>query len=299
MEERKEEHRSGIFSSYSNPWLIGLAVVLLVVLGLSLDYGYYGYREHAKVKQLTSNQAVLHSTLSQIQNHLDMLSTKLNQISAMQNAALRSANVPPANTFPRMTSSTVIRTAPANRSLSELQARVDDQQKQLRETQAEIAKTRLDLEGNLNLTRGELNGSIAKTHEELVALEKRGERDYFEFELTKSKQFERSGPLMLSLRKADTKHQRYDLAMIVDDNELGKKSVNLYEPIWIHAGEDAQPEQVVVNEISKDRVHGYVSVPKYRQLRSGTSTTPISTDSQSLNPTSGSQNPQQTPQPGH
>ena len=58
-----------------------------------------------------------------------------------------------------------------------------DQQKQLKETQDEVAKDRSDLEGSinstrddLNSTRDDLNGSIAKTHDELVALEKRGER---------------------------------------------------------------------------------------------------------------------------
>src|SRR5260370_32896700 len=87
-----------------------------------------------------------------------------------------------------------------NKRLKELQARIDEQQKQLKETQDQVAKNRTDLEGNLNSTRDELNGSIAKTHEELVALSKRGERSYFEFDLTKSKQFQRLGPLTWPLR---------------------------------------------------------------------------------------------------
>ena len=134
----------------------------------------------------------------------------------------------------------------------------------LKETQDQVAKNRVDLEGNLNSTRDELNGSIAKTHEELVALAKRGERSYFEFDLTKSKQFQRVGPLTLSLRKADTKHKSYDLEMVVDDNKLTKKKVNLYEPIWIHTENDSQPVQVVVNRVEKNLVHGYVSAPKYK-----------------------------------
>ncbi len=132
------------------------------------------------------------------------------------------------------------------------------------QTQAEVAKNRADLEGNLNSTRDELNGSIAKTHEELVALAKRGERSYFEFDLTKSKEFQRVGPLTLSLRKADTKHKSYDLQMIVDDNQLTKKHVNLYEPIWIHTENESQPVQVVVNRVEKNLIHGYVSAPKYK-----------------------------------
>jgi len=145
-----------------------------------------------------------------------------------------------------------------------LQAQLNEQQKQLKETQDAVAKNREDLEGSIHATRDELNGSIAKTHDELVALEKKGERSYFEFDLSKSKQFQRVGPVTLSLRKSDTKHKNYDLAMIVDDNELNKKKVNLYEPIWIHTENDSQPVQVVVNRVGKDMVHGYVSAPKYK-----------------------------------
>ena len=134
----------------------------------------------------------------------------------------------------------------------------------MKETQDLIAKNRTELEGSLNSTRDELNGSIAKTHEELVALAKRGERSYFEFDLAKSKQFQRVGPLTLSLHKADTKHNTFDMVMIVGDSQLTNKKVNLYEPIWIHAENESQAVQVVVNRIAKDRVHGYVSAPKYK-----------------------------------
>ena len=52
--------------------------------------------------------------------------------------------------------------------------------------------------------------------------------------------------------------------MIVDDQQLSKKKINLYEPVWIHRTDDPQPVQIVVNKIDKDRIHGYVSAPKYR-----------------------------------
>src|SRR5260370_35290752 len=107
-------------------------------------------------------------------------------------------------------------------------------------------------------------GSIAKTHYELVVLEKHGERSYFEFEPGKSKQLQRVGHLTLSLRRADSKHMNYDMSMVVDDNQLSKKRVNLYEPIWIHTENESQPVQVVVNKISKNFVHGYISAPKYK-----------------------------------
>lgn len=79
--------------------------------------------------------------------------------------------------------------------------------------------------------------------------------------------------------------------MLVDDNFLNKRKVDLFEPIWI-SGSDSQPMQIAVNSITKDRVHGYVSAPKYQQPRvvatsSGGSTGPqnltsVSTNSQTI-----------------
>jgi hypothetical protein len=40
----------------------------------------------------------------------------------------------------------------------------------------------------------------------------------------------------ISLRKADTKHKRFDLGMQVDDNKLTKSGVNLYQTVWISLG---------------------------------------------------------------
>src|SRR5262249_5852322 len=154
--------------------------------------------------------------------------------------------------------------AGSSRQFKQLQTAVKDQQKQLKDTQDLVSKKRTDIEGELISTKDEMNGSIAKTHEELVVLQKRGERNYFEFDIAKSKSFQREGPISISLRKADTKHKSYDIVMIVDDDQLTKKKINLYEPVWIHRADDPQPVQIVVNKIGKDSIHGYVSAPKYR-----------------------------------
>jgi hypothetical protein len=132
-----------------------------------------------------------------------------------------------------------------------MQAQLDAQGKQIDETR-----------GDLVNTRTELTGSIAHTHDELVLLEK-GEKNYYEFDLGKSKQFQREGPIELSLRKANEKHQYADLQLIVEDRNLIQKHVNAYQPVWFYSDKE-QPIQVVINEVSKDHIHGYVSAPKYR-----------------------------------
>jgi hypothetical protein len=246
-----------------NRWLVVASVALLVLAGLAFGYGY---RQQILAGHLAAQQSMATATISDMQGQLNTLTTKLNEMTAAQQAAEAAAAQKKASAANGTGAKTVAgkRTTAESKRLKELQARIDEQQKQLKDTQDQVAKNRSDLEGSLNSTRDELNGSIAKTHEELVVLQKRGERNYFEFDLSKSKQFQRFGPITLSLRRTDAKHMNYDVSMVVDDNQLSKKKVNLYEPIWIHAENESQPVQVVVNKIGKNFVHGYISAPKYR-----------------------------------
>ena len=171
----------------------------------------------------------------------------------------------------------------------QVQDRLAEQQKQIQDAQEGIQETRSELENNLSSTRDDLNGSIARAHDELVELGKRGERKYFEFDLTKSKQFQRVGSISLSLRKADTKHQRYEIAALLDDFTLSKKNVNLYEPVFLNPEGAQQPLQLVVNRIDKDQVHGYVSEPKYKSSESASNASQPA-DSPSGSPTTNSLN---------
>ena len=242
---------SGVAASIERKrWLIDFMLVLAVVV---LAFGY-GYRQHLKVRHLAAQESVANATIDDLQQQLNNVADKLNNVAAAQQVAV-GAGV-------QTTRKQTAKTAGVDKRYKQLQMQLTEQQRQLKETQDLVAKNQRELEWSLNSRRDELNGSIAKTHEEVVALAKRGERSYFEFDLAKSKEFQRFGPLPLSLRKADPKHNSFDMAMIVDDNPLMKKKVNLYEPIWIHRENQSQPVLVVVNRITKDFVHGYVSAPK-------------------------------------
>jgi uncharacterized coiled-coil protein SlyX len=308
----------------ANRLLLILVVALLGIAGVAFAYGLH---QQSMVRQLTAQTATDTASMNQMQGQLHAVTAKLNDLTAAQASPQATATstqpseaaasglsedssvkatetsssstpVAPAKPAP-VKKHVAKRRAPAvDKKYEQLQAQLAEQQKQLKDTQDEVAKNRSDLEGTINSTRDDLNGSIAKTHDELVALEKRGERSYFEFDLSKSKQFQRVGPLTLSLRKADTKHKNYDVAMIVDDNELQKKKVNLYEPIWIHTENDSQPVQIIVNRIDKDTVHGYISAPKYKPSElsaiGAANVTPVSAKSPANTPVpSQPQQPQQ------
>lgn len=272
MEEQENNHeidnRAHEASARGNRWLLGLLILLFVATAVSLGYGYH---QQSTASQLAAQDQQLSASVSQLHSQLDALSSKLADLSTAVANSQAAQQAPPSPQTAAKSKAAGPHSASANRSgagdrrLKQLQSQLDDQKKQLADTRDEVAKNRADLEGNISSTRDELNGSIARTHDELVALAKRSERNFFEFDLNKSKSFQRTGPIELSLRKADTKHKSYNLQMLVDDDTLSKKNVNLYEPIWIHRADDPQPVQIVVNHIEKDHVHGYVSAPKYKQ----------------------------------
>src|SRR5882724_961110 len=230
----KYEHDSGESSSStsSRSWLVVAVLASLLCTAVAVGYGFH---QQSVVSQLTSRNQDMTSTVTDMRSQIDALGSKLKDVSteaAAATAALQEQQNAAAKTGGKGVSAK--QRAASSRQLKQLQAKMDDQQKQLKDTQDLVAKNRTDLEGALSSTKDELNGSIATTHEELVALQKRGERNYFEFDIAKSKSFQREGPLSISLRKADTKNKNYDIAMVVDDNQLTKKKINLYEPVWIH-----------------------------------------------------------------
>jgi len=262
MEENFEEMKmkEGRALSNANRWLVATLVALIVVAGVALGYGY---RQQILVGHLTAQQSMANATIGDMQGQVNALTSKLNEVT-VRSKQLQRLNKRKLQRLihPQAKAAATKRTTTENKRLKELQARIDDQQKRLKDTQDEVAKNRADLEGNLNSTRDDLNGSIAKTHEELVALAKRGERSYFEFDLKKSKEFQRIGTADDRAAEGGYETQELQRRNGCDDNKLSKKNVNLYEPIWIHTENDAQPVQVVVNRIGKDNVRGYVSAPK-------------------------------------
>jgi len=230
-------HAVGIWGS------MALLVILLVVAG------GYAWHEHDVVTRVASQNSEAMSSLDATRAQVADLTTKLNDLTAQSNAQPVRARV-------KSYSSPSHRTASHRGNdprWKEIQDQLASQQKQIDASRNELASTRTDLQG-----------SIARTHDELVELEKKGERSYYEFDIDKNGQFQRKGPVGIRLRKANTKHQYADLELMVDDFKLSQKHVNLDQPVIFYAADSKQPAELVINSIGKDRIHGYVSEPKYK-----------------------------------
>lgn len=253
--------------------IIALAVAFVAVL-------IYGVHERSVAAHFSEKGAHAAAELKDTRAQISALNAKLDSIANAQQAAQQM--VPEVQTkvpevqpkHPAVIHPTGQRQKPDPR-WRKVQAQLDAQGKQIDAQGKAIESTRQDLAS----ARSDLEGSIAKTHDELVVLQKKGERNYFEFDLDKSKNFHHAGPVGISLRKANAKNQYADLKLLVDDRELSKKHLNLYEPVIFYPSEERQPVELVINSITKNHIHGYISAAKYRnsELTAGNATT----DSQS------------------
>jgi hypothetical protein len=242
----------------------------------------YAIHEHRNAQNLTAQNEQVTAALNATRNQLGDLAAKVNTL-AMRTET-QPAPLPPPTQVATKRRAVAPRPHGDDPRFNRLQSQVDAQGKEIQETRNDLASTR----GDLTNTRTELTSSIARNHDELVLLQKKGERNYYEFDIQKSKQFHHEGPVGISLRKANTKHQYADLQLMVEDQNLSQKHVNLYQPVMFYKPDSPQPVEVVLNNVSKDHIHGYVSAPKYRQSElasvSSSSANPVSVNQGPANP---------------
>ena len=128
-------------------------------------------------------------------------------------------------------------------------------------TQADLSATKTQLTRVVG-DQGVMSGLIATNHEELEELKRRGERNYYEFTLQKGGPAQVVGTVKLSLKKVDVKRSKYTMYVNADDKNIEKKDKNLDEPVQFYSGKQPALFEIVVNNISKNQVQGYLSTPK-------------------------------------
>jgi chromosome segregation ATPase len=147
----------------------------------------------------------------------------------------------------------------------------------------DIESTRTDLEatkGKLERATGDMgvmSGLIAHNRDDLEELRRRGDRNYYEFTVQKSKTPQRVGPVQMSLNKADQKKSRYTVTVLADDRSIEKKDKTAGEPVQFYMRGAARmaPYEIVVFDVGKNQIKGYLSTPK--DAGSGPSASPAAT----------------------
>jgi len=129
----------------------------------------------------------------------------------------------------------------------------------------DVSGVKSDLEStkqNIQMARGELGTLIARNHEEIEQLRRLGERDYYEFTIDRKGSRQKVGSLVVELRGTNTKRNQFTVALYVDDMRLEKKNRSVNEPIYFYTRSTRAPLELVVNRVGKNKIVGYLSVPK-------------------------------------
>jgi autotransporter adhesin len=254
------------------PRWVGLAVGILAVLSLvALGIGWSAsYRSGANDQNLSTqvqtakqNEDVLSQRLAksedlnaQIQGELSVVGDKLKltqQDAARARAQAKKIQEEDAKELADVQNN-------VNGQLA-TKAEVDD----LDKVNGDVSGVRTDLESTkdkLELTRGEYGTLIARNHDDIEALRRLGERDYYEFTINKKDGHQKVGDVMVELRGTNTKKNMYSVVLSADDKNYDKKNRSVNEPMYFFENGSRKPVEFVVNSVSKDKITGYLSVPK-------------------------------------
>lgn len=156
------------------------------------------------------------------------------------------------------------RTEQATARLTDITSEVGTVKNEVAASRSEIDKTIAELRrvtGDL----GVLSGLIATNSKELAALKQLGDRDYYEFNLTKKSGPQKIGDVVVQLKKADAKRNRFTVEIVADDKKVEKKDRTVNEPVQFYVPSKARiPYELVINEVKKDNVVGYLAAPKVK-----------------------------------
>ncbi len=151
-------------------------------------------------------------------------------------------------------------------------ARIDSVDKNVDQVETDVKLARADIDktiaglSRVNGDMGVMSGLIATNGQELAALREFGERNYLEVDIAKSKTYQRIGDVQLRLAKADPKRNRFTVEVFADDSRIEKKDKTLNEPVQFYMAGQRQPYELVVNQVGKDRIKGYLATPKVNEL---------------------------------
>jgi F0F1-type ATP synthase membrane subunit b/b' len=281
MEDRTNEYESSTWRQWHTPVILVIAVVLLV----SNIYFYWDHHQlQQRLRRIQNSvesdlQTLRENTASSAQTTAKTLEELRTQLDDERGRAMQAANQAAQNARrhaddlaakiqtehakaqEQVASALGEVKEVASTRIAEVASHVNTVDTQVAQARSELDKTVAELRS----VRGDLgvqSGLIATNAKELAALRALGERNYVEFNLAKTNKPQRVGAINVVLRKADPKRSRFTIDVIADDKKVEKKDRTINEPVQFYVSRARQPYELVVNEVQKDRIVGYLGVPK-------------------------------------
>ena len=269
----------------ATPRWVGLAIAVLAgisLIGVGLGFAAWSTSKNleqstqASLKQndaLTQRLAKSEEQNQQLQSDLKVVTDKLNVTQEDLQKARQQSKASVAAYDKKLSGlqsnvNTQLAAKASTDDVNKLGTDVSGVKNDLDETKSKLERATGDM--------GVMSGLIARNHEDLEELKRKGDRNYFEFTIQKSKAAQHVGPVAVSLGKTDPKRSKYTITVLADDKSIEKKDKTAGEPVQFYVKGTARysPYELVVFDVAKNQITGYLSTPKSAGAATSASNTP-------------------------
>jgi cell division protein FtsB len=254
-----------------------IAIVFIVLFLALAGLGFAGYSVQSRLestlnkaqdqnKLLSAQLDQANSRLADLKGHFDVTEQKMHMTQAeLANARSRSEafRKDQVAADQKLADQLNIATKESNEKINAVATEVGGAKKDIEATRTDLEATKGRLE-RANGDMGVMSGLIAHNRDDLEELKRRGDRNYYEFKIAKSKTAQKVGPVQVTLNKTDQKKSKYTVTVFVDDRSIEKKDKTAGEPVqfYVRGGSRMPPYEFVVFEVGKNQITGYLSTPK-------------------------------------
>jgi len=255
-------------------WIAILFVVLFLAL---VAVGFMGYSTQTKLtdsiaksqdqtRVLSAQLEQANARLADLKAHVEVTEQKLGMTTAelaQTRSRAESIRKEQKTSDERLTAQLGQVKQESEQKIGAVATEVGGAKKDIEATRNDLEATKIKLDRALG-DMGVMSGLLARNHDDVDELRRRGERNYFEFTVHRSKNADRVGPVQVSLQKVDQKKGRYSITVFVDDRSVEKKDRTVGEPVqfYVKGAARTQPYEIVVFEVGKDQASGYLATPK-------------------------------------
>ena len=288
MNEPTQDSRIGGTRGHLHIWIAALGALVVAAGGYSLWLGSQTRDLRSQFAVAQADNAALRSKLAdtgtQLQSALDSLRDDVTKAEAETSASLEKAQTTAMKHADIAAAQLAKKTAAEAQQLSDQLSKVRDSAtdasnrldgitSDVGSVKTDVASTRTSLDEtrtDLQRARGDMgvmSGLIATNQTQIQALRDLGDRNIYEFTLRKDGHMAKVGDIQLMLKKADSGHNRFSVDVLADDKRVEKKDRGINEPVQFYTAKARQPYEIVVNQVAKNEVKGYLATPKVTLAR--------------------------------